>query len=92
VWLSLNQVRPAPLRWSDRYDHLREVTRDDILAHMKSVDGRHRHDQLVALRSLFTWAKLQGLIFRDPSSWIRVGQIPRRSARPRRGPDRWRRR
>ncbi|MER6916454.1 hypothetical protein ABT354_32745 [Streptomyces sp. NPDC000594] len=74
VWLSLNRVRPALLEWSSRYDHLREVTRDDVLAHMKSVDGRHRRDQLVALRSLFTWAKRNGLIFRNPTSRIRVGQ------------------
>ena len=74
VWLSLNQVRPALLEWSNRYDHLREVTRDDVLAHMRTVDGRHRRDQLVALRSLFTWAKRQGLIFRNPTSRIKVGQ------------------
>ncbi|MFD8263272.1 hypothetical protein ACFV19_31150 [Streptomyces griseoluteus] len=73
VWLSLNQVRPALLEWSKRYDHLREVTRDDVPAHMKTVDGRHRRDQLVALRSLFTWAKRQGLIFRNPTSRIKVG-------------------
>ncbi|MGW6837045.1 hypothetical protein ACWGCI_27085 [Streptomyces sp. NPDC054949] len=62
------------LEWSNHYDHLREVTRDDVLAHMKSVDGHHRHDQLVALRSLFTWAKRNGLIFRNPTSRIKVGQ------------------
>ncbi|CAM5242970.1 hypothetical protein [Streptomyces cyaneofuscatus] len=33
VWLSLNRGRPALLEWSNRYDHLREVTRDDVLAH-----------------------------------------------------------
>lgn len=74
VWLSLNRVRPALLEWSNRYDHLREVARDDVLTHVKTLHGRQRHDQLVALRSLFTWAKRNGLIFRNPTSRIKVGQ------------------
>ncbi|MEW1642249.1 hypothetical protein [Streptomyces sp. NPDC091219] len=74
VWLFPNQVRPAPLEWSKCYDHLREVTRDDILAHVKMLHGHRRRDQLVALRSLSTWADRQGLIFREPTSRIKVGQ------------------
>ncbi|MEU3371696.1 hypothetical protein ABZ734_14670 [Streptomyces sp. NPDC006660] len=53
VWAHLNAVRPALLDWSARYDHLREVTRDDVLAHVKPLHGRERHQTLVALRSLF---------------------------------------
>ncbi|WP_405702807.1 hypothetical protein OG209_39000 [Streptomyces sp. NBC_01383] len=74
VWLYLNRVRPALLEWSDRYDHLREVTRDDVLTHLKDLHGHHRRDQLVALRSLFSWAKRNGLIFRNPTSRMKVGQ------------------
>ncbi|RPK67213.1 hypothetical protein [Streptomyces sp. ADI95-17] len=74
VWLYLNRVRPALLEWSHRYDHLREVTREDVLAHLKTLHGHQRHDQLVALRSLFAWAKRSGLIFRNPTSRIKVGQ------------------
>ncbi|ADI04348.1 hypothetical protein SBI_01227 [Streptomyces bingchenggensis BCW-1] len=74
VWLYLNRVRPALLEWSNRYDHLREVTRDDVLAYLKTLHGRQRHDQLVALRSLFIWAKRNGLIFRNPTIRIKVGQ------------------
>ncbi|AQW46574.1 hypothetical protein [Streptomyces violaceusniger] len=74
VWLYLNRVRPALLEWSNRYDRLREVTRDDVLTYVKTLHGRQRHDQLVALRSLFTWAKRNGLIFRNPTSRIKVGQ------------------
>ncbi|WP_405774915.1 hypothetical protein [Streptomyces sp. NBC_00859] len=36
--------------------------------------GHQRHDQLAALRSLFTWVKRNGLIFRDPTSRIKFGQ------------------
>jgi itaconyl-CoA hydratase len=81
VWLYLNRVRPALLEWSDRYDHLREVTHDDVLTYLKALHGRHRHDQLVALRSLFTWAKRNGLIFRNPTTRIKVGGRDRRSER-----------
>ncbi|MER5277194.1 hypothetical protein ABT025_15730 [Streptomyces sp. NPDC002809] len=74
VWLYLNRARPALLEWSNRYDHLREVTRDDVLTYVKTLRGRQRHDQLVALRSLFIWAKRNGLIFRNPTGRIKVGQ------------------
>ncbi|WP_328825979.1 hypothetical protein OHT77_01060 [Streptomyces sp. NBC_00252] len=74
VWLYLNRVRPALLEWSNPYDHLREVTREDVLTYIKTLHGHQRHDQLVALRSLFTWAKRNGLIFRNPTSRIKVGQ------------------
>ncbi|MEU5646646.1 hypothetical protein [Streptomyces milbemycinicus] len=74
VWLYLNRVRPALLEWSDRYDHLREVTRDDVRTYIKTLHGHHRRDQLVALRSLFSWAKRNGLLFRNPTSRIKVGQ------------------
>ncbi|GAA3915908.1 hypothetical protein GCM10023084_79020 [Streptomyces lacrimifluminis] len=74
VWLYLNRVRPALLEWSDRYDHLREVTRDDVRTYIETLHGHQRRDQLVALRSLFSWAKRKGLLFRNPTSRIKVGQ------------------
>ncbi|TDU05903.1 hypothetical protein EDD99_4440 [Streptomyces sp. 846.5] len=74
VWLYLNRVRPALLEWSQRYDYLREVTRDDVVAHVKTLHGHHRRERLVALRSLFAWAKRSGLVFRNPTSRIKVGQ------------------
>ncbi|MET8682085.1 hypothetical protein ABZW18_32050 [Streptomyces sp. NPDC004647] len=53
---------------------MREVTRDDVLTHTRTLHGHHRRDQLVALRSLFAWAKRAGLVFRNPTSRIKVGQ------------------
>ncbi|MEY9945206.1 hypothetical protein [Kitasatospora sp. GAS1066B] len=49
------------------------MTRDDVLTYLKALHGRPRHSQLVALRSLFSWAKRNGLIFRNPTSRIKVG-------------------
>jgi hypothetical protein len=70
----LRAVRPALLAWSARYDHLREVTRDDILAHLADLNGHERRVAVSALRSLFTWAKKTGVIFRNPATRIRVGK------------------
>lgn len=69
----LNTVRPALLAWSQDYDHLREVTRDDVLAYLSGLHGDPRRDALAALRSLFTWAKRDSVIFANPASRIRIG-------------------
>ena len=69
----LNTVRPALLAWSQTYDHLREVTHQDVLAYLGGLHGDPRMTALVALRSLFGWAKRNGVIFANPSSRIRIG-------------------
>ncbi|MFI9604949.1 hypothetical protein ACIHCX_34800 [Streptomyces sp. NPDC052043] len=60
------------LEWSSRYDHLREVTREDIIAARDAVTGKQRESRTVALRSLFRHAKKNGQIFRNPTIRIRV--------------------
>ncbi|BFO18189.1 hypothetical protein SHKM778_45770 [Streptomyces sp. KM77-8] len=74
VWNYLNRIQPVLLEWSDRYDHLREVTRDDVLTHLETVQGSQRQTTIIALRSLFGRAKKNGTIFKNPTSRIRVGQ------------------
>jgi len=76
VWNHMNQLRPALLGWSGRYGHLREVTRDDVLAVLGDLHGSRRANVLVALRSLFAFCKKNGTIFRNPAQGIRVGQHP----------------
>jgi site-specific recombinase XerD len=66
---------PALLDWSARYAHLRQVTREDLLAHTGPLRGQRRETTLVALRSLFAWAKKNGAIFRDPAARIKVGRL-----------------
>ncbi|MFI1917226.1 hypothetical protein [Nocardia sp. NPDC020380] len=74
----VNLVHPALLGWSQRYDHLREVTRDDVLAYLDEITGRTRTSTLSALRSLFRWAKHENLIFRNPPcARIRLSTPPR---------------
>jgi hypothetical protein len=68
-------VRPALLAWSVGHDHLREITSQQVLAHVAALHGQQRQTTLVALRSLFAWAKKTGVIFRDPAARIRVGRL-----------------
>ena len=73
VWHYANALRPALLQWSTTYDHLREVSRDDVLTALDSRHGAHRQHTLIALRSLFGFSKKNGVVFRNPTSRIRVG-------------------
>ncbi|MDP8961945.1 MAG: hypothetical protein M3N32_10065 [Actinomycetota bacterium] len=74
VWAYLNQVRPVLVEWSARYDHLRQVTRDDVLAAAERLHGSTRRHTLSVLRSLFRHCKKTGTVFRDPAARIRVGR------------------
>ncbi|AQZ70397.1 hypothetical protein BKM31_14760 [[Actinomadura] parvosata subsp. kistnae] len=82
VWAYLQAVRPSLLTWSDRYDHLREVTRDDILAVIDDLHGAQRHHTLSVIRSLFRHCKKNRMIFRDPAARLRVGEQPRKLIMP----------
>lgn len=73
VWHYANALRPILLKWSTNYDHLREVSRDDVLTALDSRHGTHRQHTLIALRSLFGFSKKNGVVFRNPTSRIRVG-------------------
>ena len=70
----LRAVLPALTGWSATYDHLREVTRDDVLGHIGTLYGHERHQAVSALRSLFTWAKKTGVVFRNPATRISTGK------------------
>lgn len=65
---------PALRVWSACYDHIREVTRDDVLGYINSLYGHERRRAVAALRSLFTWAKKSGVVFRNPATRIRLGR------------------
>ncbi|MEV4179781.1 hypothetical protein [Nonomuraea sp. NPDC049709] len=82
VWTYLRAVRPALLTWSDRYDHLREVTREDILAVIDDLSGHERHHTISVIRSLFRHCRKNRAIFRDPAVRLRVGEKPRKVILP----------
>ena len=66
-------VRPVLLDWSTRYDHLREVTRENVLEALAPLHGTDRQNTLIVLRSLFGFCKKNGVVFRNPTSRIWVG-------------------
>jgi integrase len=68
----LRIILPALRDWSARYDHLREVTREDVLARLATLRGWSRDHTVTALRSLFTWAKRAKVIFRNPATRLRA--------------------
>jgi hypothetical protein len=72
----LNAARPALLAWSASHDHLREITRKEVLAYLDELRGDARMTALVALRSLFNWARHDGVIFANPASRIKIGARP----------------
>ncbi|GIG63409.1 hypothetical protein Lfu02_77810 [Longispora fulva] len=70
----MNNIRPILLDWSIRYGHLREVTRDDILAAIEDRNGSTRRNVLVSLQSLFSFCRKNNLIFRNTTRGIKVGE------------------
>jgi hypothetical protein len=74
AWTYLNEIQPVLELWSARYDHLREVTRDDILDVAGSLHGSKRHHAISVMRSLFRHCKKTGTIFRDPAARVRAGR------------------
>lgn len=75
-------LQPVLLDWSARHDHLREITRDDVVSAVRPLHGSRRQITLVALRSLFSWAKRGGVVFANPTSRLRVGQVERGVLQP----------
>jgi integrase len=68
-------LRPILLDWSCHRGHLREITRDDVLAQIGRLHGHQRMSALVALRSLFGWAKKTGIVFRNSTARITVSRV-----------------
>ncbi|WP_204073720.1 hypothetical protein [Planotetraspora phitsanulokensis] len=66
-------VRPLLEHWSQSYDHLREVTKDDLHESIKPLTGTPRRHTILALRSLFGCLKRRKVIFRNPAARLRPG-------------------
>jgi hypothetical protein len=71
-------VVPMVTDWAGRYASLREVTTDEVTAHLEPLTGSARTGTKVALRSLFAALKSQRMIFTDPARRVRPGRFPRR--------------
>ncbi|MGH3123214.1 MAG: tyrosine-type recombinase/integrase [Streptosporangiaceae bacterium] len=73
---------PALASWSLRHDHLREVTRDDVLAFTRPLRGQQRNDAIGALRSLFRFCARARLTFRDPTTGLATRGIRDKVVQP----------
>jgi hypothetical protein len=71
VYTYFGAVKPLLTHWSASYDHLREVTKNDINAALRPLQGNQRHNLIKALRSLFRHAKKNGLVFTDPTAGLK---------------------
>ena len=77
-----SRVHPVLIGWAATRSHLREITRDDVSAVLKTMTGHRRTGTFVALRSLFRFAKRHRLVFVDPTRRLHAGRAPRRSVLP----------
>ena len=59
-------VRPFIECWAATRGHLREITPGDVDTVLEPLRGHRRYNAIMALRSLFRFAKRRGLTFADP--------------------------
>jgi hypothetical protein len=68
--------------WAATRGHLREVTSGDVDAVLEPLRGHRRYNAVMALRSLFRFAKRHGLTFADPARHLSGGRGARRILLP----------
>lgn len=78
----LRAALPHLVAWSARYEHLRQVTGDDVRDIANRLQGLQRKRALVALRSLFGFARRHNRLFRNPTAGIRASVGPGRLPQP----------
>ena len=69
-------VRPVIEGWATDYGHLREITAADVASVLKPLRGHQHRCTVVALRSLFRFAKKRGLVFADPTTRFKATRVP----------------
>jgi integrase len=68
-------VRTIIEHWAADHGHLREITTADITAVLEPLRGHQHRNTVVALRSLFRFAKKHGLIFANPTTHLKAGHV-----------------
>jgi site-specific recombinase XerD len=68
-------VRPVIEHWAAEHGHLREITTADIAAALEPLRGHQHRCTVVALRSLFRFAKKRGLIFANPTTRLKATRV-----------------
>ena len=68
--------------WAATCGHLREITSGDVDTILEPLRGHRRYNAIMALRSLFRFAKRHGLTFADPTRHLRGGRGAERTVLP----------
>jgi integrase len=75
-------VRPFIECWAATRGHLREITSGDVDTVLEPLRGHRRYNAIMALRSLFRFAKRRGLTFADPTAHLSGGRGACRTVLP----------
>jgi integrase len=75
-------VQPFIECWAATRGHLREITSSDVDTVLEPLRGHRRYNAIMALRSLFRFAKRHGLTFADPTRHLSGGRGARRILLP----------
>jgi hypothetical protein len=75
-------VRPFIECWAATRGHLREITSGDVDTVLEPLRGHRRYNAIMALRSLFRFAKRHGLTFADPTRHLSGGRGAGRTMLP----------
>ena len=75
-------VQPFIQCWAATREHLREITSGDVDTLLEPLRGHRRYNAIMALRSLFRFAKRRGLTFADPTRHLSGGRAAGRSVLP----------
>ncbi len=68
-------ARPVIEQWAADHGHLREITTADVTAASEPLRGHRHRCTVVALRSLFRFAKKRGLIFANPTARLKAARV-----------------
>jgi len=82
IYAYFGRVQPHLVTWSRSYQHLRQVTEQDVVDVLDSQRGHHRAGTFTSLRSLFGFAHRHRMVFTNPTRRLHVGQAPKRSIMP----------
>jgi hypothetical protein len=68
--------------WAATCGHLRQITSGDVDTVLEPLRGRRRYNAVMALRSLFRFARRRGLTFADPTAHLSGGRGAGRTMLP----------
>jgi integrase len=75
LYVYFRSVKSIIEGWATGHEHPREITPADITTVLEPLRGHQRRNAVVALRSLFRFAKKRGLIFANPTTRLKAERV-----------------